>query len=165
MYWYLIHTKPRQEKRALENLERQGYECYLPVLPTEKIQQKLVAVVDEPLFPRYLFIHLDSSQSGKSWSPIRSTIGVSRLVTFGIEPARVDQQLIDLLRVNGDLIASQPQRLFDKGDQVMMTEGPFAGMEAIYQMSNGEGRAMVLIELMSRPVKVAVAPIGLRKVG
>jgi transcriptional antiterminator RfaH len=165
MYWYLIHTKPRQEKRALENLERQGYECYLPLLPTEKIQQKLVAVVDEPLFPRYLFIHLDSSQSGKSWIPIRSTIGVSRLVTFGMEPAKVDQGLIDLLRVNGDQIAAQPQRLFNKGEKVMVTEGPFAGIEAIYQMSNGEGRAMVLIELMSRPVKVAIAPAGLRKVG
>ena len=165
MYWYLIHTKPRQEKRALENLERQGYECYLPLLPTEKIQQKLVAVVDEPLFPRYLFIHLDNSQSGKSWIPIRSTIGVSRLVSFGMEPAKVDQGLIDLLRVNGDQIAAQPQRLFNKGEKVMVTEGPFTGIEAIYQMSNGEGRAMVLIELMSRPVKVAIAPAGLRKVG
>jgi transcriptional antiterminator RfaH len=82
MHWYLIHTKPRQELRALENLQRQGYECYLPLLPTEKIQQKLVAIVDEPLFPRYLFIRLDSSQSGKSWTPIRSTLGVSKLVTL-----------------------------------------------------------------------------------
>ena len=164
MHWYLIHTKPRQELRALENLERQGYECYLPLLPTEKIQQKLVAIVDEPLFPRYLFIRLDSSQSGKSWAPIRSTLGVSKLVTFGMEPAKVDHALIEFLRESEAKISEQPQRLFDVGDRVLVTDGPFAGIEAIYQMSNGEGRVMVLIELLSKPVKVVMAPQSLKKV-
>ena len=164
MHWYLIHTKPRQELRALENLERQGYECYLPLLPTEKIQQKLVAIVDEPLFPRYLFIRLDSSQSGKSWAPIRSTLGVSKLVTFGMEPAKVDHALIEFLRESEAKILEQPQRLFDVGDRVLVTDGPFAGIEAIYQMSNGEGRVMVLIELLSKPVKVVMAPQSLKKV-
>jgi transcriptional antiterminator RfaH len=164
MHWYLIHTKPRQELRALENLERQGYECYLPLLPTEKIQQKLVAIVDEPLFPRYLFIRLDSSQSGKSWAPIRSTLGVSKLVTFGMEPAKVDHALIEFLRESEAKISEQPQRLFDVGDRLLVTDGPFAGIEAIYQMSNGEGRVMVLIELLSKPVKVVMAPQSLKKV-
>jgi transcriptional antiterminator RfaH len=164
MHWYLIHTKPRQELRALENLQRQGYECYLPLLPTEKIQQKLVAIVDEPLFPRYLFIRLDSSQSGKSWAPIRSTLGVSKLVTFGMEPAKVDHALIEFLRESEAKISEQPQRLFDVGDRVLVTDGPFAGIEAIYQMSNGEGRVMVLIELLSKPVKVVMAPQSLKKV-
>jgi transcriptional antiterminator RfaH len=164
MHWYLIHTKPRQELRALENLQRQGYECYLPLLPTEKIQQKLVAIVDEPLFPRYLFIRLDSGQSGKSWTPIRSTLGVSKLVTFGMEPAKVDHALIEFLRESEAKISEQPQRLFDVGDRLLVTDGPFAGIESIYQMSNGEGRVMVLIELLSKPVKVVMSPQSLKKV-
>lgn len=73
MHWYLIHTKPRQEKCALENLERQGYACYLPMLPTEKLRQRILTIGEEPLFPRYLFIQLDSGALAKSWSPIRST--------------------------------------------------------------------------------------------
>ena len=56
MCWYLVHTKPRQGKCAQENLERQGYECYLPVFPKEKLRQSSVVVANEPLFPRYLFI-------------------------------------------------------------------------------------------------------------
>ena len=58
MHWYLVHTKPRQEKCALENLQRQGFHCYLPTLPSEKIRQGVLMVADEPLFPRYLFIRL-----------------------------------------------------------------------------------------------------------
>ena len=96
MRWYVIHAKPRQEARALENLERQGYEAWLPMLTVQKILRGRVADVTEPLFSRYLFIRLDTVQS--NWSPIRSTLGVSRLVTFGNQPAVVPDALIDDLR-------------------------------------------------------------------
>lgn len=165
MNWYLVHTKPRQEKCALTHLEQQGYACYLPLLSTERLRQGSLVVADEPLFPRYLFIQLDRGDSAKSWSPIRSTKGVSRLVCFGTEPARVDDRLIDLLKARGDAAQNQPQALFSPGERVRLTEGAFAGIEGIYQMANGESRVMVLIELMSKPVHMAVSPSSLRKVG
>lgn len=165
MDWYLIYTKPRQEKCALQNLEQQGYACFLPILPTEKIQQGAIVVADEPLFPRYLFIQLDTSQSAKSWVPIRSTRGVSRLVTFGNEPAKVDARLVELLRAKDEEDQGQPIRLFAQGERVTLTEGAFAGLEAIYEMNDGESRVMVLIEFLSKSVKMSVAPSILRKVG
>jgi transcriptional antiterminator RfaH len=42
---------------------------------------------------------------------------------------------------------------------------PPAGIEGIYQMADGERRVMVLIELLSKRVRVRVAPANLRKVG
>jgi hypothetical protein len=54
MHWYVVHTKPRQEHRALLNLTQQGYECYLPLVDTEKLRQNVVKLVQEPLFSRYL---------------------------------------------------------------------------------------------------------------
>ncbi len=163
MGWYLIHTKPRQEQRALENLVNQGYDCYLPLLATEKLQRAVLKVVQEPLFSRYLFIHLDTHQSSKSWTPIRSTQGVSRLVTFGSEPAKVESELIEALRSRIDQTNSTPERLFQPGERVQIRDGSFAGLEAIYQMPRGEDRAMVLIELLSKPVKLTLAPASLRK--
>lgn len=165
MYWYVTQTKPRQEKRALLNLERQGYECYLPLLAVEKLRNRKLSVVEEPLFARYLFIHLDDSQTGKSWGPIRSTKGVSHMVTFGNEYARVDEQLIATLRAQRDQNGHQPKPLFEPGERVMVTSGPFAGIEAIYQMSNGEMRAMVLIELLSKPTQLQISPANLSKTG
>lgn len=164
MHWYLVHTKPRQERCALDNLRWQGYQCYLPTIPSEKLRQGLLMVVDEPLFPRYLFIRLGRGDSAKSWTPIRSTKGVSRLVSFGIEPARVGDGLIELLRMREASVQIEPERLFKPGERVRLTEAPFAGIEGIYQMADGERRVMALIEILSKPVTVRVAPASLRRV-
>lgn len=164
MYWYVIYTKPRQEQRARLNLEQQGYECYLPLLTTEKLRQGVLTAVNEPVFARYLFIRLETSPSGKSWAPIRSTRGVSHLVTFGAEPAKVDARLIEVLRSQNGRMRERPERLFNEGDRVQIKEGPFAGLEAIYQMDDGESRSMVLITLLSKPAELAVSPANLRKV-
>lgn len=165
MHWYLVHTKPRQEKCALDNLQRQGHQCYLPTLPFEKLRQSVLMVTDEPLFPRYLFIRLGQGDSAKSWAPIRSTKGVSRLVSFGVEPVKVADGLIEVLREQEALVQTEPARLFKPGEQVRLTEAPFAGIEGVYQMADGERRVLVLIEQLSKQVRVRVAPASLRKVG
>jgi transcriptional antiterminator RfaH len=163
MNWYLLYSKPKQEKFALDNLQRQGYECYLPTIPCEKLRQGLITVLDEPLFPRYLFIRLGRESSAKSWAPIRSTKGVSRLVRFGIEPVRVDDFLIELLRTKEALVQTEPMRLFKPGERISLTEAPFSGIDGVFQEADGERRVIVLIELLSKPVAVHVAPSSLRK--
>jgi transcriptional antiterminator RfaH len=162
--WYVIHTKPRQEQRALSNLQQQGYQCYLPMIAIEKLSRERLSIIEEPLFPRYLFISLDASRYGQNWSPIRSTWGVSGLVSFGSEPAKINSGLIDLLRQQEQCLSEDPQRLFSAGESLLVAEGPFAGLQAIYQMASGENRAMVLIELMGKSAQMQIAPASLRKI-
>lgn len=155
MPWFVVHTKPRQEARALQNLERQGFCCFLPTLAKKKTTRQGLKVVQEPLFTRYLFIDLDTTLSGKSWAPIRSTLGVARLVTFGIEPAKVDARLIEFLKEQQSRQEAPPSP-YREGDKVVIQSGPFAGLEAVYQMDDGERRAMVLIELIQKPTKLQI---------
>ena len=159
---YLVHTKIRQESVALENLERQGFECFLPQIHVEKLRKGQLRVVREALFPRYLFIRLETGIDGQSWGPIRSTLGVSRLVTFGQTPAKVDEDLIAHLRLKTDTTEVQ-LRHFAPGEQVVVTDGPFAGVEAIYQLADGEGRVMLLLNILSKQVKMTVSPASIRK--
>jgi transcriptional antiterminator RfaH len=163
MHWYLIHTKPRQENIALENLQQQGYSCYLPLLNVEKIRRGKLAIILEALFPRYLFIQLDTALSSQSWTPIRSTKGVNRLVAFGGQPAKVDEALVFLLMQSEENQPERLQKMFAEGDKVQLTQGAFARLEGIYQMADGETRAMVLIEILNKPVRIAVEPAELRK--
>jgi transcriptional antiterminator RfaH len=150
---------------ALTNLVRQGYESYLPMFAAEKIVRRKKATVQEAMFARYLFVRLDSTGHGQSWSPIRSTIGVSELVRFGSQAAKVDESLIAMLREREALQRENPEALFSSGDHVVITEGAFAGLEAIYQMNDAEGRAMVLLDLLSKSVPMKINPASLLKVG
>jgi transcriptional antiterminator RfaH len=165
MHWYLIHTKPRQERVALQNLEKQQYGCYLPVFSSEKIRRGGVSVVDEPLFPRYLFIQLDTALSSQSWTPIRSTKGVSRMVSFGNRPAVVDDAIVAWLRESEKSNQGVTQTIFNPGDSVQIAGGAFDGIEGVYQMKDGDARAMVLIEILSKKVSFVTEHMGLRKVG
>jgi transcriptional antiterminator RfaH len=163
MNWYVVHTKPRQESRALLNLERQGYECFLPTISRKKVGQTALELVNEPLFSRYLFISLNTDLNSKSWSPIRSTLGVSKLVTFGSEPAKVPYHLIAQLKEHETSLSTNPQSPFQAGDIVTIRDGAFAGIEAVYQMDDGEARAMVLIELLHRPTRMAIPITSLQR--
>jgi transcriptional antiterminator RfaH len=148
--WYLVYTKPRQENLAQENLARQGYETYLPrVYQTRRRNGRHVKTV-EAFFPRYLFIHLDSETD--NWAPIRSTIGVSKLVRFDNIPAVVPDQLIQALQSNDheDGIQRLVQKNLMRGDKVTIIDGPLAGYQGIYQQQNSAERVAVLVDLVGK---------------
>lgn len=86
-------------------------------------------------------------------------------MTFGNEPARVSPGLIELLRDQESALAQAPIAQYQPGDVVRIKEGPFKGIEAIYQMDDGEMRAMVLIELLQKPTRMQVEIGNLQKVG
>jgi len=160
--WYLIHSKPMQEALALNKLQGQGFECYLPLISVKNLQSKLLVPVDEPLFPRYFFIRMDASQQGKSWNSVRYTTGVSRLVSFGNVPAKVDDALVLTIQSHLQTLSLEQVHVAP-GEQLRMNQGPFAGLEAVYQMGNGIARVMVLIEIISKQVRLSIEPGSLSK--
>ena len=145
--WYLLYTKPRQEKLALQHLQNQAYEAYLPLVKIEKIRQGVRGLVEEALFPRYLFVQLDEAGS-QSWAPIRSTVGVSQLVKFGHRFAEVSQDLVSWVQDQAKVMKLAPE--IKQGDLVTITEGPFRGIEAIFKTYDGERRSILLLNLLAK---------------
>lgn len=150
--WHLIHTKPRQERVACEQLERQGYRTYLPLIGQPNHAQNPVA----PLFPRYLFIRLTAGLD--DWTPIRSTRGVSSLVRVGMNPAKISDQLVDAIkkRADADGLHRLPAKNFCKGDRVRLVSGPLADYEAIFCEQRAEHRAIILLNLVGSMNRIEV---------
>ncbi len=148
--WYLIQTKPRQEARAEEHLLRQQFECYRPVQP-QAAATKTRRLVDEALFPGYLFIRMDMSNS---WYPIRSTRGVSRIVSFGGMPCPVPDALIAQIhqRLHAPAVAATT---FTTGERVLVKTGD-SDLQAIFLTNDGEERAVILLNLMQREQRVTL---------
>ena len=163
MNWYLIHTKPKQEFRAQENLTLQGYTTFLPTQKVQKLKKSTVVNHEEALFHRYLFIQLDQIQS--NWFPIRSTRGVQQIVRFGTsaEPVIVPDHLVEDLQIwNSD--QQTPKDLFSRGESVQIKDGPFKNLEGNFleflKGTSGESRALLLMEILGKYQKIKV-PIQL----
>jgi transcriptional antiterminator RfaH len=162
--WYLLTSKPHKDQMAEENLRNQDYEVYRPLAKRlHKYRNKMI-VRTESLFPRYMFVHLDSGIED-NWAPIRSTFGVGAFVRFGREslPPRVPDDLILTLKAKEDTLGERAIDLdrFHKGDKVVITDGPFKGLEAIFDKYDGEQRSIILLNLLSnqkRPCKHAISP-------
>jgi transcriptional antiterminator RfaH len=155
--WYLVQSKPRNESRALENLVRQGYETYLPLMEVERLQRGKLLKKMEPLFPRYLFLHLE--EGNDNWGPIRSTLGVAGLVRFGQAYAVVSNEVMEAVRERTQDIR---KTLFESGDNIRVVSGPLLGLEGVFEIADGEQRSFVLLEFMQKQQRVSVSTADLR---
>jgi transcriptional antiterminator RfaH len=156
--WYLIHSKPKQEHVASEQLERQGYRTYLPMAYVYRRRRGRSVRVIAPMFPRYLFISLNDETD--DWRPIRSTIGVANLVRFGIDAARVPDDLIKSLKTREDEtgIHILPSKNFSIGDKVRVKEGVFEGFEAIIHSKTPKERVVLLMKVIEKYIRVELDP-------
>jgi len=154
--WYLILTKPRRERAALDNLERQGFRTYLPRVRSRRRTPHGTTRTVAPMFPRYLFVRLDDRRD--DWGPIRSTIGVTGLVRFGGVPARVPDALKSALQSRDNVAGIQelPTRVLAPGERVRILDRALAGIEAIYQAAAGDERVILLLEMDERVVRLEV---------
>ena len=155
--WYLVVTKPQSEFKAQENLLRQGYEIYLPLVQTTRRRNDKNVKRTEAFFPRYLFISLDKETD--NWSPIRSTFGVAGMVRFGGMPAVVPSELIDKLKQNENEFGLQSfeKKELKLGDKVDIIDGPFEGHKAIYQKMKSAERVSVLLDIVGKNTQVTLS--------
>jgi len=164
--WYAVFSKPRLERVAEEQLRRQAFETYLPLIQLPKRRRGKWEEVIEPLFPRYLFLHIDAEVV--SVAPIRSTRGVVGLVRFGEMPMSVPDEIIEFLRQSQDPqsgLHHPHQAQFRKDDKVMITHGPFAGLEGIFVAERGADRVLILLDLLGKANRITlsrdvIAPAG-----
>ncbi len=145
MSWYVVKTRVRQEERSVTHLENQELDVYCPWLRRKNGQR-------EALFPGYIFVSLESF--AESFATISSTRGVQKIVKFGEWWATMDDELIHLLMEKEHEHQCEPN--FKPQQPVTFRDGPFKGMEAIYLYADGEKRAMVLLNLLSRRQNIRV---------
>lgn len=152
--WYVVHTQPNAEIRALGHLLRQGFEPYLPRFTASRRHARKVEVVVRALFPRYLFVRLDLAK--ERWRAILSTVGVAGLVMGGDRPAAVPAGVIEEIRAREDeagMVRVAPAGL-RQGQKVRVTAGPLADFDGVFDGLDDRQRVIVLLNLMGRNIRV-----------
>jgi Transcription antiterminator len=153
--WFVVHTQPHNEMRAVANLHQQDFSTFCPSLRRTVRHARQVKTVLAPLFPNYIFVQLDTAID--RWRCINGTRGVVRLITQGDHPVPVPQCIVEDLQLRTasdgavDWAAS-----FKLGDAVMIADGPFAKFVGTLERLDAAGRVQVLLDLLGRSVRVSV---------
>ncbi|MBV1909742.1 MAG: transcription/translation regulatory transformer protein RfaH [Kangiellaceae bacterium] len=154
-HWYLAAAKPKQELRAIENLQNQGIDCQCPQAKVERLVRGKKVLKQEALFPGYLFIHL--SQQDPNWAKVRSTRGIRDWVRFAGDVAKLPDDVANsLIQANADSESQPVICRFDKGETVTILSGPFSGLNAIFEKDDGELRSMILVEFLGQSNRLKV---------
>ena len=156
--WFVVHTRPNGEQRALVNLERQDFAAWLPVYAKHRRHARRVETVHRPLFPRYLFVSVDLE--AERWRAILSTYGVAGLVGAGDGPEPVPDGIVEALQARADADGSfilHRTHQIHPGDSVRVAAGPMRDLEGIFHAATGSERVVVLLSLMGRHVRVTVS--------
>lgn len=159
--WLAVATHPHKERVALENLQRQGYETYCPMLRRKVRHARRVQDVLRPFFPGYVFAGVGVDQP---WRSMHSTFGVRRVIAFGDRPSLLSGKFIDALRareVDGGIV--KPSQDYHIGQSVCLTGGAFDGFVATIIEMDEKQRLVVLLDLLNQTVRVHTDFRGVRE--
>ena len=155
--WYAIQTKGNKEREVEKRLTDLKLEVFMPWLRARRRVGSKFHWVNVPLFPGYMFCRLDLELSGKA---ARYAPGVKDFLKFGSEIVEVSPDIIDALRERcPDGVAQFEGLALSPGESVKITEGPFAGLEAVFEKKmKGSDRVAVLLEILGRQTRL-ILPI------
>lgn len=154
--WYVAHTRPNNEQRAIVNLQRQGFEVYMPQYLAQRRHARRIEAVTRPLFPRYLFIWTDPQID--PWRSINSTYGVLNIIAHGDTPQAVPEGIVESLKSQEDAkgIIKTISNIFYPGQRLEILNGPMAMQIGCFQRMPDTERVVLLLNLLGRQVNVTI---------
>ena len=163
--WYAVHTRSRFEQKVYDGLCGKSIETLLPkmqVMSRRRDRRKKILV---PLLPGYVFVQTDLNNVEEYWDIIK-TVGVVRMVGFqgGPVPAK-EEEISSLMILNGTDRTVQNRRYMNKGDRVMIMEGPLKGLAGFYLRHKDQtDKVVVSVELLHRSLAVEMENWALEKI-
>jgi len=159
--WYILQFKSNSHHIASKNLNRQGFETFLPLHDTTSRKLSRFINTSKPLFPGYMFIRFDRAES--EWHKINNTYGVSRLITFNSLLKSIPTKFVNSLMKRYDLSGKLlPIQKLKEGDRVAILKGPFANFIATVEKYEADHRIWILMDLMGRKTKIQVPSDALK---
>lgn len=155
MQWYVIRTKPHQERLAEFHLSQLSVDTFLPLLKQRKKVRRQEKMVVEPLFPRYLFARFDITDRYRA---VNYSRGVAHIVEFGLKPAEVSEALIDGIKSRmTDGYITPKADCFQHGQIVRITGGPLDGLQAVFVREMKEQhRVLLLLQALGLHARLTV---------
>ncbi len=154
--WIVVASRHNLDSLALDNLQRQHFQTYYPVIYRKIGHARRVQEVRRPIFPVYIFAQWEEGRS----LPLRAlagTYGVRSVIMTGDRPAFLPCGFIEALREREvDGVIRKPAVPFDVGETVTVRGGAFDGLVGKIIDLHEKDRVVILLDLFRRETAVVV---------
>lgn len=151
--WYAVFTVPKNEKSVLKHLALRNVESFLPTYETVhswKNRQRIQITL--PLFPSYLFVHIDPSERIK----VLQSPGVLHIVGNGRNHIPLDPAEMAFLRWGFCGRKLEPYRELVVGQKVRIKTGVMEGLVGTLVRKNASLRFVLTLNLINQHASVEI---------
>jgi transcription antitermination factor NusG len=159
--WFVLHVKPRTEKKVVTYLKRYRCFAHLPVyVKVTKVQRRKVRR-ELPLFPGYVFTRLSPDE--------RITMLQTNLLVNTIFVPRPREMIHQLRQVNRATRATLQEMkklacTFKSGDYVRVKSGPLRGTEGYVRYDGEQSTICLNVEILGSAVELTISPSDVEKI-
>ena len=146
--WFVLQTRPRNEKKVFRQIEQKGVEVFLPLIEKVSIWSDRKKKISVPLFTGYVFVNASEHERIRA---ITNTTGAVKYIFYDKRPAKVSDREIDLIRqslATPEKISIEEKKI-SKGDLILITRGIFKGMRGYVNEFRGKYKLTVNLEELS----------------
>lgn len=161
--WYVAQLKPNGFDKAQLNLVRQGFECFMPMHKVTVRHARKLNLKLRPIFSGYIFIKF--GLDNEDWKKINSTLGISRLISFGgSRPAQIPGALMDgFIARCDDQQKLKPISDWKTGEKASLISGPFTEFVGqVEELLSGD-RVRLLLRFMENYKTVDISSSDLER--
>ncbi|RFC62851.1 transcription termination/antitermination protein NusG [Fulvimarina endophytica] len=162
--WYIVHAYSNFEKKVAESIEEQARQKGLSdkfekiLVPTEnvvEVRRGRKVNAERKFFPGYVLVKADLTD--KVFSLIKNTPKVTGFLGPDNRPVPITEKEADqiLNHIQEGVERPKPTVMFDIGEQVRVSDGPFASFNGIVQEVDDErSRLKVEVSIFGRATPV-----------
>ena len=154
-HWYAVRTRSNFEQKVSSLLVEKGIESYLPTFTEVHQWKDRKKVVEQPLFPGYLFTRIVDSRDSRL--SILCSDGVLTILGNGTTIEAIPENEIESVR---RLLESnyrcQAHPLLREGAWVRVKRGPLRNLEGRLVRMKNQTRLILSITLLSKSVSTEI---------
>ena len=157
--WYVLHVKPRAEKKVALHLKAYGFFCHLPTFERVRKVQRRKVRTEIPVFPGYVFTRLLPDER---IAVLRTNLVVKTI--FVKYPRTMIHQLRQIAKAFTRIDDFKVSSLYKSGDLVRVKYGPLAGVEGYVRRIGAKASLCLNVEMLGASVELSVSPQDVEKV-
>jgi len=164
--WYVVHTYSGHENKVKQSIEKavelQGLKQHfgqvlIPMEEVTEMKKGKKVKVNRKFFPSYVLVHVELGE--EMMHLVNNIPGVTRFVGTGNRPVPVSEKEVDRILKRGQTRSKETKEVreipFHVGEQVKVTDGPFADFNGVIDEINPErGKLKVMVGIFGRETPV-----------